>query len=116
MPRNVHATDDRLFLPALQTLDSENAPLRQRLAELERLFGAAQDEIALLSGERDELVSAIKKWAKADRMERQELLFEATTQELRSEVKQLRSTVKRLQRENTTLQQRQSEQDRRLRA
>lgn len=103
MPRNTTILDDRLFLPSLQDPESIDMPLRHRLNELERLFGAAQAEIALLTNERDELVAAIKKWSKADRSERQELLFDATTQELRSEVKQLRSTLKRLKRENIVL-------------
>jgi len=95
--------DDRLFLPSLQAPEMESTSARQRLAELERLFSAAQEEIALLTGERDELVAAIKRWAKADRTERQELLLEATTLELRTEVKQLRAETKRLKRENTAL-------------
>lgn len=117
MPRNTTALDDRLFLSSLQAPESTDTPLRHRLNELERLFGAAQEEIALLTSERDELVDAIKKWSKADRSERQELLFEATTQELRSEVKQLRSAVKRLKRENIVLHAQVSEpQPRQLRA
>lgn len=104
MASNSNALDDRLFLAALQPPDSGNLPLRQQLAEMERMFSAAQEEIALLSGERDELVAAIKKWAKADRLERQELLLETATQELRTEMKQLRNTVKRLKRENALLQ------------
>ena len=95
--------DNRLFVPDLQVPERGQQPLKQRLADLERLYGAAQDEIAMLTGERDELVAAIRKWAKADRLERQDLLFEATTQELRTELKQLRSEVKRLKRENTAL-------------
>ncbi|MBX2972815.1 MAG: hypothetical protein KF797_06920 [Flavobacteriales bacterium] len=109
--------DDRLFLPSLQAPESADTPLRHRLNELERLFGAAQEEIALLTSERDELVAAIKKWSKADRSERQELLFDANTQELRSELKQLRSAVKRLKRENIVLHAQVSEQQpRQLRA
>lgn len=103
MSRNHSAFDDRLFLPSLQAPESTDQPMRQRMAELERLFAAAQEEIALLTSERDELIDAVRKWAKADRVERQELLFEATTQELRSELKQLRSAVKRLKRENALL-------------
>jgi predicted RNase H-like nuclease (RuvC/YqgF family) len=95
--------DDRLFLPSLQAPEPSDMSMRQRVAELERLFAAAQEEIALLTSERDELIDAVKKWAKADRLERQELLFETTTQELRSELKQLRSAVKRLKRENNLL-------------
>ncbi len=98
--------DDRLFLPSLQAPEQEGPTGRQRLAELERLFSAAQEEIALLTSERDELLSAVKKWAKADRLERQELLFEATTQELRTELKQMRGAVKRLKRENADLSER----------
>lgn len=109
--------DDRLFLPSLQAPESADTPLRHRLNELERLFGAAQEEIALLTSERDELVAAIKKWSKADRSERQELLFDANTQELRSELKQLRSALKRLKRENIVLHAQVSEQQpRQLRA
>ncbi|MBL7950122.1 MAG: hypothetical protein JNM62_00265 [Flavobacteriales bacterium] len=103
MSRYAHPTDDRLFLPSLQAPDSDNTPMRQRLVEMERLFAAAQDEIALLTSERDEVVAAIKKWAKADRSERQDLLVEASTQELRTELKQLRAETKRLKRENTVL-------------
>lgn len=110
--------DDRLFLPSLQAPETESTSARQRLAELERLFAAAQEEIALLTGERDELVLAIKKWAKADRLERQELLVEATTQDLRTELKQLRAETKRLKRENAALTARSSDEEgqRRLRA
>lgn len=103
MGQRSSALDDRLFLPSLQAPESSDMPMRQRVAELERLFAAAQEEIALLTSERDELIDAVKKWAKADRLERQELLFETTTQELRSELKQLRSAVKRLKRENNLL-------------
>lgn len=110
--------DDRLFLPSLQAPETETSSARQRLAELERLFGAAQEEIALLTSERDELVMAIKKWAKADRLERQDLLLEATTQDLRTELKQLRAETKRLKRENAALTARSNEEQgpRRLRA
>jgi len=106
MPRIADASDDRLFLPSLQVPDTGHGMQGQRLAELERLFSAAQEEIALLTCERDELLSAVKKWAKADRLERQELLFEATTQELRSELKQMRGALKRLKRENADLSER----------
>ena len=117
MPRNTTVHDDRLFLPSLQAPESIDTPLRHRLNELERLFDAAQGEIALLTNERDELVAAIKRWAKADRPERQELLLEATTQELRSELKQLRIAVRRLKRENIMLHAQVSEQlPRQLRA
>jgi hypothetical protein len=110
--------DDRLFLPSLQAPESESSSARQRMAELERLFSAAQEEIALLTAERDEVVSAIKKWAKADRLERQELLVEASTLELRTEVKHLRAETKRLKRENAALTARAHEEhaQRRLRA
>jgi uncharacterized protein (DUF3084 family) len=95
--------DNRLFVPDLQVPETGQLPLKHRLADLERLYGAAQEEIALLTGERDELLAAIKQWAKADRLERQDLLVEATTQDLRTAMKQLRSEVKRLKRENATL-------------
>ncbi len=70
---------------------------------MEHTLASAQEEIDLLTGERDELVAAIKKWAKADRLERQELLLEATTLDLRTELKMLRHEVKRLKRDNTAL-------------
>jgi multidrug resistance efflux pump len=95
--------DDRLFLPSLQAPDTDNRTLRMRVAELERLQQAAQEEIDLLTAERDELVGAIKQWARADRLERQDLLFEASTQDMRSELKLMRGKVKRLERENAAL-------------
>lgn len=114
MARHTAPFDDRLILPSLQV--PEPSGLRQRVAELERLFGAAQEEIALLTSERDELVSSVKKWAKADRIERQDLLFEATTQELRTELKLLRAENRRLKRENQALHTSTQEEPRRLRA
>lgn len=118
MPRNTALWDERLFLPSLQAPETDTATLRQRLADMERMFGAAQEEIGLLTAERDELVCAIKKWAKADRLERQELLFETATQEMRTELKQLRGQAKRLKRENELLAARLAEDmgQRRLRA
>lgn len=95
--------DDRLFLPSLQPPDGDDPTLRHRVHELERLFCAAQEEISLLTSERDELVQAIKRWSQADRNERQELLSEAASFELRTELKQLRGLVHRLKRENATL-------------
>ncbi len=103
MARSSLNLDDRLFLPSLQAPGTDDRTLRARVAELERLMKAAQEEINLLTAERDELVGAIKQWAKADRMERQELLFEATTQDMRSELKLVRAEVKRLKRENNAL-------------
>ena len=67
------------------------------------MFAAAQEEISMLTGERDELVEAIRKWAKADRLERQELIVETVTQDMRTELKVLRGKVKRLERENASL-------------
>jgi len=103
MSHATRALDTRLFLPSLQIPDQGPQPFKQRIAELERLFTAAQEEISLLTSERDELVAAIKQWAKADRIERQALLFETHTQELRTELKRMRSEVKRLKRDNTAL-------------
>ena len=103
MSRSMHALDSRLFLHTLQSPDAEPGALKVRVADLERLMAAAQEEVNMLTGERDELVAAIKKWAKADHLERQELLLETTTQELRTEIKQLRGEVKRLKRDNATL-------------
>ncbi len=92
--------------------------LKYRMAELEHTLASAQEEIDLLTGERDELVAAIKKWAKADRLERQELLLDATTLDLRTELKMLRNEVKRLKRDNTALieQQNSDRGDRQMRA
>lgn len=109
MPRRAPLTDDRLFLPALQPTDGEETNLWHRLRELDRLFHAAQEEIALLTSERDELVGAIKRWSQADRSERLELLSDAATFELRTELKQLRGLVSRLKRENASLLARDSE-------
>lgn len=103
MARSMQALDSRLFLHNLQSPDTEPGMLKYRLAELEHTLASAQEEIHLLAGERDELVAAIKKWAKADRTERQDLLLEATTLDLRTEIKMLRAEVKRSKRENTTL-------------
>lgn len=103
MARTNALLDERLFLPSLQAPDTGSGSQRQALVEMERLFAAAQEEIGLLTAERDELVSAIKRWAKADRLERQELLLEMATQDLRTELKQLRATTKRLKRENELL-------------
>lgn len=101
MPTRHTSLHERLVLPCLQAPASEQAPLR--LAELERLFIAAQEEIGLLTSERDELVDAIRRWAKADRFERHELLLETLTQELRTELRSLRTEIKRLKRENAAL-------------
>ena len=103
MARTMQSPDSRLFLNTLQSPDTEPGLLKSRLADMERMFNAAQEEISLLSGERDELVAAIKQWAKADRLERQELLMDAITQDIRSELKVLRGKVKRLERENNAL-------------
>jgi len=99
----MQALDSRLFLHSLQSPDSEPGALKYRMAELEHTLASAQEEIDLLTGERDELVAAIKKWAKADRLERQDLLLEATTLDLRTELKMVRNEVKRLKRENSAL-------------
>lgn len=114
MSRTITALDDRLFLPSLQAPEMDDRTLRQHVAELERAYEAAKEEINLLTSERDELVAAIKKWAKADRLERQELLLEASAQDLRSELKQLRSENRRLKRENTVLQGDRHEDQRRM--
>jgi hypothetical protein len=82
---------------SLTDLQHPAVPVAQ-LEQLKRLLAAAQEEIDLLTGERDELVSAVKQWAHADRIERQELLFDAATQDMRSEIKTLRAEVKRLKR------------------
>lgn len=97
MARHTATLDDRLFLSTLQA--PEPAGLRQRVAEMERLFAAAQEEIALLTHERDEVVAALKKWAKADPLERLELRIEATTRTLRAELNALRAENRRLKRE-----------------
>lgn len=118
MARSLQALDSRLFLHTLQSPDTEPGMLKYRMAELEHTLASAQEEIDLLTGERDELVAAIKKWAKADRLERQDLLLEATTQDLRTALKMLRTEVKRLKRENSTLigQQNEDQGNRRMRA
>ena len=118
MSRSMHALDSRLFLHTLQSPDAEPGALKVRVADLERLMAAAQEEVNMLTGERDELVAAIKKWAKADRLERQELLLDATTLDLRTELKMLRNEVKRLKRDNTALieQQNSDRGDRQMRA
>lgn len=112
MPRRTYHTDDRLFIPSLQAPGTDDLTLRLRVNELERLFQAAQEEITLLTCERDELVGAIKRWSRADRTERQELLHDAATFELRTELKQLRGLVHRLKRENAALRGPQEEQPR----
>ena len=66
---------------------------------MERLFAAAQEEIALLTHERDEVVAALKKWAKADPLERLELRIEATTRTLRAELNALRAENRRVKRQ-----------------
>jgi len=109
MPRRTYHTDDRLFIPSLQAPEVDDLSLRVRVNELEKGCSKPPEEIALLSCERDELVSAIKRWAKADRTERQELLSDAATFELRTELKQLRGLVQRLKRENLALRARQEE-------
>ena len=96
--------DDRLFLPSLQAPDNDPLTLKLRVAELELLFQAVQEENSILEAERDELVAAIQKWAKADRQERQELLFDVETQDLRNDLKQARKKVKELEREVAALQ------------
>ena len=65
----------------------------------------------MLTDERDELISAIRQWAKADRSERHELLLEVATLELRTELKHLRQVLKRLKRENAALNARLASQD-----
>ncbi|MBL7962272.1 MAG: hypothetical protein JNM31_00375 [Flavobacteriales bacterium] len=118
MARSLQALDSRLFLHSLQSPDAEPGMLKYRVAELEHTLATAQEEIELLTCERDELVAAIKKWAKADRLERQDLLLESTTQDLRTELKVLRNENKRLKRENSALlgQQNDERNNRRMRA
>lgn len=101
MARNTTYIDDRLFLATLQA--PEPVCMRQRVMELERSFSAAQEEIALLTVERDALIASLKKWAKANHIERQELLLDAATQDLRRELQQLRVENRRLKRVNNDL-------------
>ena len=103
MAHSTLSMDNRLFLPSLQAPEADPLALKLRAAELERLYNAALEKNEMLTAERDELVAAIKKWAKADHIERRELLFDAETQDLRTELKQARQLAKRLQRENNEL-------------
>ena len=85
------------FRAAKTTPDTE--ALQAQFEQVKRLLAAAQEEIDLLTGERDELVAAIRQWAEADQVERMSLLFDATTQDMRSEIKMLRGELKRMKRE-----------------
>lgn len=91
-----HSTTAIPFKAAHSTPDT--AALQAQLEQLKRMLAAAQEEIDMLTGERDELVAAIRQWAQADQVERMSLLFDANTQDMRSEIKMLRGEVKRLKR------------------
>ena len=98
----LHHSDHLTKYEELQMLHAQVTDLKQK-------FAAAMEEISMLTDERDEVVAAIKRWSKADRTERQELLYDAQLVEMRTELKQLRSENKRLERENAAFAKSKSE-------
>jgi len=92
----LHHSDHLTKYEELQMLHAQVTDLKQK-------FAASLEEISMLTDERDEVVAAIKRWSKADRTERQELLYDAQLVEMRTELKQLRTENKRLERENMAL-------------
>jgi len=99
----LHHSDHLTKYEELQLLHAQVTDLKQHLA-------ASMQEISMLTDERDEVVAAIKRWSKADRTERQELLYDAELLEMRTELKMLRAENKRSERENAALRQAQCKQ------
>ncbi len=107
--RDILPTEARLHLTDHLTKYEEIQILSAQVGELKLLLSAAQEEISMLTEERDEVVAAIKRWSKAGPDERRELLYDTTTQELRTEMKLLRTENKRLRGELIVLKNGQNE-------